>query len=150
MVYLDACIKEALRLSASESFMARLCTEETTVAGIPFKPGMCVEVPLAGMHHDPEYFPEPEKFNPDRFLPENKDSVKPFTFMPFGNGPRSCVGMRLGMVQAKTFLACLLRRVKLEKCPETMVPVKFKPRMLLPVTDGPVMLKAVARTTPTS
>ncbi|KAK8762371.1 hypothetical protein V5799_026361 [Amblyomma americanum] len=150
MTYLDACIKETLRLSSSESFIARVCTEETTVAGIPFKPGMCVDVPLAGIHRDPEYFPEPDKFNPDRFLPENKDNVKPFTFMPFGNGPRNCVGMRLGMTQAKTLLACLFRRVKLETCPETMVPLKFKPRVLLPVTDGPVMLKAVARTTSTS
>lgn len=150
MAYLDACIKEALRLSSSEIFLARLCTEETTVAGVPFKPGMCVEVPLAGINRDPEYFPEPEKFNPDRFLSEGKDSVKPFTFMPFGAGPRNCVGMRLGLLQAKAFLASLIRRVKLETCPETMVPLKYKPRMLLPVTDGPVMLKAVARTTPRS
>ncbi|XP_077510052.1 lithocholate 6-beta-hydroxylase-like isoform X4 [Amblyomma americanum] len=150
MAYLDACIKETLRLSSSEFFLARVCTEETTVAGIPFKPGMCVDVPLAGIHRDPEYFPEPEKFNPDRFLPENKDNVKPFTFMPFGNGPRNCVGMRLGLMQAKTFLACLLRRVKLETCPETRVPLKFKSRMLLPVADGPVMLKAAARNTSTS
>uniref|UniRef100_L7M8F7 Putative cytochrome n=1 Tax=Rhipicephalus pulchellus TaxID=72859 RepID=L7M8F7_RHIPC len=150
MPCLEACIKEALRLAASESLILRQCTEETTVAGINFKPGMCVYVPAAAIHHDPEYFPEPDKFNPERFLPENKDSVKPFTFMPFGNGPRNCVGMRLGMLQVKTTLACLLRRVKLEACTETMEPLKFKPRQLLQVTDGPIILRAVPRDTPSS
>ncbi|KAH6933708.1 hypothetical protein HPB50_017674 [Hyalomma asiaticum] len=97
-----------------------MCTEETTVAGVRFKPGMCVDIPLAGIHHDAEYFPEPEKFNPERFLPENKDNVRPFTYMPFGVGPRNCVAMRLGILQAKASLACLFRKVKLETCPETM------------------------------
>ncbi|KAH9377112.1 hypothetical protein HPB48_011691 [Haemaphysalis longicornis] len=98
----------------------RLCTEETTVAGIRFKPGMCVDIPLAAMHRDPEYFPEPEKYNPERFLPENKDKVKPFSFIPFGAGPRNCVGMRLGLLQTKTTLASMLSRVRFEPCPETM------------------------------
>ncbi|KAL3207273.1 hypothetical protein MRX96_052704, partial [Rhipicephalus microplus] len=65
MQYLDACIKEAMRLCTPDSISFRVCTEETTVAGIHFKPGMCVDIPLAGIHHDPEYFPEPENFNPE-------------------------------------------------------------------------------------
>nr|XP_054917823.1 cytochrome P450 3A41-like isoform X1 [Dermacentor andersoni] len=147
MPFLEACIKEAMRLTATESVILRLCTEETTVANINFKPGMCVDIPSAGIHRDPEYFPEPDKFNPERFLPENKDSIKPFTFMPFGYGPRSCIGMRLGMLQVKTAVACLLRRVKLEACSETMNPPKFKPRQLLQVTDGPIVLRAILRKT---
>lgn len=126
----------------------RLCTEETTVAGIRFKPGMCVDIPLAAMHRDPEYFPEPEKYNPERFLPENKDKVKPFSFIPFGAGPRNCVGMRLGLLQTKTTLASMLSRVRFEPCPETMVPLKYKSCQLLPVIDGPVMLRAVLRDSP--
>ncbi|KAL3254376.1 hypothetical protein MRX96_054264 [Rhipicephalus microplus] len=127
----------------------RLCTEETTVAGICFKPGMCVDIPLAGIHHDAEYFPEPEKFNPERFLPENKDCVRPFTYMPFGVGPRNCVAMRLGLLQAKASLACLFRSVRLETCPETMVPLKCKPRVLLHSMNGPVVLRPVLRHTST-
>ncbi|XP_077533794.1 cytochrome P450 3A41-like [Haemaphysalis longicornis] len=145
MPYLDACIKESMRIITSDSMTMRLCTEETTVAGIHFKPGMCVDIPFAGIHHDPEYFPDPEKFNPERFLPENKDSVRPFTYIPFGAGPRNCVGMRLGLLQAKTTLASLLRRVRFETCTETMMPLKYKPRQLLPITDGPVLLRAVPR-----
>ncbi|XP_077533796.1 cytochrome P450 3A41-like isoform X2 [Haemaphysalis longicornis] len=145
MHYLDASIKEAMRVNTPDSVTLRLCTEETTVAGIHFKPGMCVDIPLAGIHHDPEYFPDPERFNPERFLPENKDSVRPFTYIPFGAGPRNCVGMRLGLLQAKTTLASLLRRVRFETCSETMIPLRYKPRQLLPTTDGPVILRAVPR-----
>ncbi|KAL1421059.1 hypothetical protein MTO96_023487 [Rhipicephalus appendiculatus] len=52
--------------SVNISEYTRLCTEETTVAGIRFQPGMCVDIPLAGIHHDAEYFPEPDKFNAER------------------------------------------------------------------------------------
>lgn len=145
MPYLEACFKEAMRLCTPDSIIMRLCTEETTVAGIQFKPGMSVDIPLAGIHHDPENFPEPEKFNPERFMPENKDSIKPFTYMPFGAGPRNCVGMRLGMVQAKTTLACLLQHVRLETGPETMIPLKLKPGQILPFFDGPLFLRPVPR-----
>ncbi|XP_077533800.1 cytochrome P450 3A13-like isoform X2 [Haemaphysalis longicornis] len=145
MPYLEASIKEAMRLATPDSVIMRLCTEETTVAGIHFKPGMCVGIPLAAIHRDPEYFPEPDKFNPERFLPVNKESVKPFTYIPFGAGPRTCVGKRLGVVQAKTTLACLLSRVRLEPCSETMPALKYKPCQLLPVIDGPVILRAVPR-----
>ncbi|XP_077533798.1 cytochrome P450 3A41-like isoform X2 [Haemaphysalis longicornis] len=143
MPFLDACIKEAMRLTTPDSVLLRLCTEETTISGIHFKPGMCVDIPIAAMHRDPEFFPEPEKFNPERFLPENKDSVKPFTYIPFGAGPRNCVGMRLGLLQVKTTLAGFLSRVRLEPCPETMVSLKYKPCQIIPVIDGPVILRAV-------
>nr|XP_037269494.1 LOW QUALITY PROTEIN: cytochrome P450 3A41-like [Rhipicephalus microplus] len=149
MPFLEACLKEALRLETHDAIYTRLCTEETTVAGICFKPGMCVDIPLAGIHHDAEYFPEPEKFNPERFLPENKDCVRPFTYMPFGVGPRNCVAMRLGLLQAKASLACLFRSVRLETCPETMVPLKCKPRVLLHSMNGPVVLRPVLRHTST-
>ncbi|XP_075745763.1 cytochrome P450 3A41-like isoform X1 [Rhipicephalus microplus] len=143
--YLDACIKEAMRLCIPDSILLRVCTEETMVAGIHFKPGMCVEIPVAGMHYDSEYFPEPKNFNPDRFMPENKDSIRPFTYMPFGAGPRNCVGMRLGFLQVKATLACLLQHVRLETCPETMIPLKFKSGQFLLNFDGPLLLQAVPR-----
>ncbi|XP_065307783.2 cytochrome P450 3A41-like [Dermacentor albipictus] len=145
MPYLEACFKEALRLCTPDSITMRLCKEETTVAGIHFKPGMSVDIPLAGIHHDPEYFPEPENFNPDRFMPENKDAIRPFTYLPFGAGPRNCVGMRLAMIQAKTTLASLLQHVRFETCPETMIPLKLKPAQVSPFFDGPLFLRPVTR-----
>jgi cytochrome P450 family 9 len=49
-------------------------------------------VPVWAIHRNPEYFPDPDKFDPDRFSEENKGKIKPFTYMPFGNGPRNCIG----------------------------------------------------------
>lgn len=57
-------------------------------------------------------------------MPENKDAIRPFTYLPFGAGPRNCVGMRLAVIQAKTTLASLLQHVRFETCPETMASVK--------------------------
>ena len=54
--------------------------------------GDLVEVPIWSLHHDPRHWPDPEAFIPDRFLPENKDKIHPFTHMPFGMGPRNCIG----------------------------------------------------------
>ncbi|CAN7943420.1 unnamed protein product [Ixodes hexagonus] len=67
MTYLEASIKEAMRMYTPDSFIMRLCTEETTVAGIRFKPGMNIDIPFAGIHYDPEFFPDPETFKPERY-----------------------------------------------------------------------------------
>ncbi|KAH9384232.1 hypothetical protein HPB48_026225 [Haemaphysalis longicornis] len=60
------------------------------------------------MHRDPEFFPEPEKFNPERFSSENEATIRPYTYLPFGAGPRNCIGMRLAMQAVKL---CLLHSV---------------------------------------
>jgi cytochrome P450 family 6 len=57
--------------------------------------GSSVMMPIVGLHHDPNYFPDPETFNPDRFNEDNKHNIQPFTYMPFGSGPRHCIGKKL-------------------------------------------------------
>jgi len=47
---------------------------------------------MYNLHHDPEYFPDPEKFDPERFNDENKKNIKPYTYLPFGSGPHNCIG----------------------------------------------------------
>lgn len=54
--------------------------------------GMRVVIPIYGLHHDPDHYPDPEAFNPDRFMDENKRTRHPYTYLPFGEGPRACIG----------------------------------------------------------
>lgn len=49
-------------------------------------------IPTYVFHHDPHFFPEPEKFDPERFSEENKHKINPLAYMPFGGGPRNCIG----------------------------------------------------------
>ena len=75
-------------------FSQRKCTKDYTFPGtnVTIKKGQHVVIPVMGIHHDEQIYPDPEKFEPERFSPENKASRHPYTYMPFGQGPRSCIG----------------------------------------------------------
>ena len=70
-------------------------------------------MPTTAAHHDPEFFPEPERFKPERFLKENADNIIPYTWRPFGSGNRVCIGQRFAMMEMKIIIAKLLSKFKL-------------------------------------
>lgn len=88
--------------------------------------GMSVMVPVYGIHHDPEYWPDPERYNPDRFSAQECSNRNPLTFIPFGEGPRMCVAARLGMLQTKIGLATMLMNYRFSCC--SVVPLRFSPK----------------------
>lgn len=93
MPYLDACIEETLRLYPVLSVITREVAEDYTFpSGLQIEKGIRVHIPVWHVHRNPDFFPDPEQYKPERFLPENKDNIKSFTVLNFGEGPRSCIG----------------------------------------------------------
>nr|CAD7463026.1 unnamed protein product [Timema tahoe] len=84
-----------------------------------------LDMVISGLHRDPELFPEPDRFDPERFSEENKSSIKPFTYMPFGIGQRSCIGNRFALMEAKVALVYLLSKFSLRVVDKTTVEITF-------------------------
>lgn len=100
------------------------------------KKGTRIFIPAYAIHHDPEYYPDPEKFDPDRFNDENTKKRNQYTFLPFGEGPRNCVGLRFGMLQAKLGLATVLQNFKFTLSKKSVVPLEFLAETLILTTNG--------------
>lgn len=134
--YLDLVISEALRLYPPGFRFAREIDQDCTLNGQFLPKGLTIEIPAGFLHYDPEHWPEPEKFIPERFTPEAKASRHPFVYLPFGAGPRNCVGMRLAQLEIKMALVRLLQRFSIVACSETKVPLELKSSSTLGPKNG--------------
>ncbi|KAF2887842.1 hypothetical protein ILUMI_18330, partial [Ignelater luminosus] len=93
--------------------------------------------PIYAIHRDPQYYPNPDKFDPERFSEENKNDIKPFTYLPFGAGPRNCIGSRLALLKAKLCIFEILTKFEIVPVEETQIPlVSRKGVMLLQTEKG--------------
>lgn len=94
--YLDQVISECLRKWPPAMITDRVCNKEMTVIvdgqTITMKENQKFWIPIYGLHMDPKYFPDPEKFDPERYNEENVGKVVPGSYIPFGIGPRNCIG----------------------------------------------------------
>ncbi|CAG9773671.1 unnamed protein product [Ceutorhynchus assimilis] len=128
MKYLDMVISESLRKWPPAPATDRICTKPYTLnsdTDIHLNKGDTILIPIYSIHHDPNYYPDPEKFIPERFSEENKDKINPYTYMPFGIGPRACIGSRFALLEIKSVLFHFLHKFEIVPTKKTQIPLKF-------------------------
>jgi len=112
MEYLDAFLKEMLRLSSpTPGLLMREAVDDHEVGGIKVKKGTLANIGTTMNCSNPKYFEDPDKFEPERFLNWNKgeEKIDPFAFTPFSIGARNCIGQHLAMVELKVIMCEFLR-----------------------------------------
>ncbi|XP_038202456.1 cytochrome P450 3A11-like isoform X9 [Arvicola amphibius] len=144
MEYLDMVLSETLRLYPTGNRLDRLCKQDVEMNGVFIPKGSVVIIPICVLQHDPQYWPEPEEFLPERFSKENKGSINPYVYMPFGYGPRNCLGMRFALMSMKLAVIKVMQNFSLQPCKETQIPLKLNRQPLLQ-PEKPIVLKVVPR-----
>ncbi|XP_076625050.1 cytochrome P450 9e2-like [Colletes latitarsis] len=139
MAYMDAVLNETNRLYSAPAFLDRVCVKEfelppATPDSKPcvIKPGAIVWFLPFSMHRDPNYFPDPLKFDPTRFMGRD---VPQNVYIPFGLGPRVCIGNRFALMETKIVFYYLLLRCELEPCAKTTIPMRFDKSIFLPTPE---------------
>jgi len=130
MKYLDQVVSETLRKWPVAAATDRMCTKDYVLKYddkvLNFDTNINFTIPIWAFHHDPKYFPEPNKFDPERFSEENRGNIDPDTYLPFGIGPRNCIGSRFALMELKTIFYCLLLNFTLEVSEKTTIPFKYE------------------------
>ena len=143
---LDSFICETLRFYPPILQIERMARDEYRLSnGFLVKKNDLIVAPLYPLQHDPEFYEEPEKFDMDRFLPQNRGKIIPCTYLPFGTGPRNCIGMRFALMEAKMALANMMIKYKFVSTSKTTRELKFKPMSIILTNQEPIMVKVERR-----
>ena len=144
MEYLDMVLNESLRLFPVAGRIERMCKKDVEVNGVFIPKGTVVMVPSFTLHRDSAYWPEPEEFRPERFSKKNKDSINPYVYLPFGTGPRNCIGMRFAIMNMKLAVIRVLQNFSFKPCKETQIPLEIVSQGIIQPRK-PIVLKAELR-----
>ena len=149
MEYLNMVFNETLRKYPAAPTLIRLCVKDYMLPnGFLIKKGTQVMVPVYGLHWDAKYFPQPDKFDPERFSPKAPThQIQPFTFLPFGEGPRYCIGKRFGVASVKLGVTSILSKFRIELAEKTKIPMKIESKTFITNPYKGLTLKLVARNT---
>lgn len=128
--YLDMVVSETLRKWPPAPVTDRVCTkdfhykDEETGLEITLEKGNGIWAPIYALQRDAQYFPEPDRFHPERFAEENRHLINPDAYIPFGVGPRSCIANRFALMEVKSLLYHLVLNFELVPTKKTNLPVK--------------------------
>ncbi|XP_061401519.1 cytochrome P450 6a9-like [Musca vetustissima] len=148
-VYLEQVINETLRLHSIAPFLNRVAQEDYPIPDQPkfiIRKGMTVIIPIEGIQHDERYFPQPMEFNPDNFSAERMAQRDSILHIPFGEGPRNCIGIRFARMQVIIGLVLILKNFKFSISDETPRPMEYSKQgiILVPGAKGiPLKVKRV-------
>ena len=152
MKYLEAVILESLRMYPAIVGSDRVCAKPFELP--PRVPGAkphvvqrddSVWIPIYGIQHDPQYYPEPKKFNPDRFYDDPKQMSNSPSFLTFGVGPRMCIGNRFALLEAKVLLFYVFAKCDLAPCAKSSVPLKLAAKAFVMAPENGFWLKIQSR-----
>jgi cytochrome P450 len=118
---MDMVIDETMRLYPIAAIVERIASNDYEYKSWKLKKDQLIIVPILALHRDPEYHPDPDEFRPERFSEENKAKRENEAFMPFGTGPRNCIGMRFAIIEMKLVLASILSKYCFQTCDQTPV-----------------------------
>ena len=110
--YLDMVVSETLRMYAPAARFNREAACDVTIKGFRVPKGTDITMSIHGVHYNPRYWSDPEKFNPDRFSPENRKNIIPYSYIPFGAGPKNCIGQKLALAEIKFAIVLFLQHVE--------------------------------------
>lgn len=145
LTYLQQVTKEALRVYPAGTIFARCPRNDMNVLGYDFPKDAFLAICPYVIHRNPEYFPDPERFLPERFSPENEKKLPRNAYIPFGTGPKVCIGQHLAMMEIQMVLAYLCQHISIS------LPANFKDTEVLPqATLTPTPFKLVMTPRPPS
>jgi cytochrome P450 len=130
--YTEMVVKEAMRLLPPAWVLnTRQANEDIEVAGYHFPKDKVIFLSPYANHRNPKYFDNPDNFDPERFSPEREKSIPKHAYIPFGLGPRVCIGQSFAMMEAKIILATIMKRFSFELAPDT----QFNPQALITLSN---------------
>jgi cytochrome P450 len=136
-----AVLKEAMRLYPPAPIISRRAAEDVELGGQTIRAGTFIVVPIYAVHRHRQLWEDPDRFDPERFTPEREAKYARTQFMPFGFGPRTCIGGAFAMMEATALLATLVRRVCFEwdgvHAPEPVSRVTLRPKGGMPLKVWP-------------
>ncbi|XP_053683470.1 probable cytochrome P450 9f2 [Sabethes cyaneus] len=151
MTYMDMVLSEALRMWPPALVSDRFCVKDYVFddgAGTRFviEKAQTIWIPTVAIHRDPKHYPKPDKFDPERFNEENRSQIDAGAYLPFGVGPRNCIGSRLALMEVKLMVYYLLKDFSLEPTEQTQIPLQMSKNVFALKADKGVWLEMKPRT----